>query len=288
MQFAVRKFLFIINPKSGAQRRYDWEYMIEKHLKADLFLIVESVSPAHSDELVRQYSDAPNVCVVAVGGDGTVSELAKMVYKFDLMLGIIPIGSGNGLARHLKIPTNPAKALARLTSGKPKHIDLIKVNDRYCCNTCGIGFSGLISKYFGTKGKRGFTTYFKLALRLHKESNCFDVILNGKLFKDVWSIEIANSSQLGNNAIVSPLASVSDGIMDVVIMSKPKSWQIPGLIYMVFSRNILKSSLSHFIRASELIVQLPIEQEHHIDGEHRGLTSEVDVKILPSVLKVIL
>lgn len=257
-------------------------------MNADLFVIVESVSPAHSDEIIRKYANDTNVCVVAVGGDGTVSELAKMVYKFGLMLGIIPIGSGNGLARHLKIPTNPAKALAKLTTGKPKHIDLIKVDNRYCCNTCGIGFSGLISRYFGNKGKRGFTTYFKLALRLHKESNCFDIQLNGKLFKNVWSIEIANSSQLGNNAIVSPLASVSDGIMDVLIMTKPKSWQIPGLIYMVFSRNILKSSLSHFIRASELNVILPVAQEHHIDGEHRGLVSELEIKMLPSVLRVIL
>ncbi len=283
-----RKFLVIVNPKAGKRRNKDWEDVTYKYLRSDFISIVETVSPMHSDEIIRQHAVDHEVCVVGIGGDGTISELAKMVYQMDLILGIIPRGSGNGLARHLKIPFNVKKAMRLLTTGAPSRIDLIKLNDRYCCNTSGIGFSGLISKYFGTRGKRGFITYFKLALNLHRESKCFDIILNDKLFKNVWSVEIANSSQLGNNAVVSPLASVSDGIMDILIMTKPTKWQIPGLIYSVFTKNILKSKLSHFIRASELDVKLPIAQDYHIDGEYRGLTTELDVKILPSALKIMI
>ncbi len=144
-----------------------------------------------------------------------------------------------------------------------------------------------MTKHFGAKGKRGFSNYLKLALSLYKTSSSFDIFLDDQLYKDVWAVEFANSSQLGNNAIVSPLASIYDGVVDILILKKPKYWQIPSLITMVLSGNVLKLKLSQLIKASQLKIRLREEQHYHIDGEYIGTIKSIHLQMIPSVLKVI-
>ena len=280
------KYLFVINPKSGNQKLYDWNALITSNIGNNNYEILISEYPGHSKSIIAQYHKATDLCVVAVGGDGTVNDLAHSLIKSHAILGIIPTGSGNGLARHLKIPMNPIKAIHQLISAKTQQMDIIQMNDHYSCNTCGIGFSAFVTKHFGTKGKRGFSTYFKLALSLYKTSQTFDISINDTIYEDVWSVEIANSSQMGNNAIVSPFASVSDGIMDILIMSRPKAWQIPGLIFMVFSKNILRSRLSRFLTAPNLNIILKDEVDYHVDGDYKGQSKYFEIRILPLVLKI--
>lgn len=287
MNLNPTKYLFVINPGSGNQQMRNWNELITNNLNGSDFEILISKDPGHSKSVIAQYQDAPNLCIVAVGGDGTVSALAKTVFSRKASLGIIPTGSGNGLARHLKIPIDPAKAIRKLSKGTAQKIDLVQVNDQYCCNTCGIGFSAFVTKHFGKAGKRGFSTYFKLAFTLYQSSKNFDIQINEKIFQNVWSVEIANSSQMGNNAVVSPLASVSDGLMDILIMSKPKFWQIPGLILMVFSKNIMHSKLSSFVRATNAKITLKEDFDYHIDGDYKGQANVFDFKVLPSSLTII-
>lgn len=282
-----RKYLFIVNPNSGKRKHKDWEALISKVLAPEDYEILYTRFAGHSKSILADIDHHSAYCVVAVGGDGTINELLPAILHSGASLGIVPRGSGNGLARHLEIPMDPLPALKRLASGKSMEMDILVVNGQLCCNTSGLGFSSTVARNFGADGKRGFWSYFKLALKLYKSSPLFEVEINGKPYHNIWSIEIANSSQMGNNAIVSPFASVSDGIFDILLMTKPSIWEIPGLMYMVFTRNILKSKLSKFFTATSANIRLPILIDHHIDGEYIGMVDQLDVKILPSAVKII-
>jgi YegS/Rv2252/BmrU family lipid kinase len=287
MRKEITKFIFIINPSSGNQKLRDWENIISKYLFGVAYEILYTEYSGHGNSLLSNYQGDENTCIVAVGGDGTVNELLNSIYQSKTCLGIIPTGSGNGLARHLKIPLKIEKAIQKLTQEKPRSIDLFKLNNHYCINTCGIGFTALVTKHFGIKGERGFRTYFKLALKLYKTSKTFEFKLNDQLFQDVWMVEFANSSQLGNNVYVSPAASVTDGIADILIVRKPKPWQVPSFIAMALSGNILKSRLSKLIKAQEVKVTLSESHDYHIDGEYMGTLQEATLQILPSALEII-
>ncbi|MBV6472765.1 MAG: putative lipid kinase BmrU [Saprospiraceae bacterium] len=281
------RFVFIINPNSGNRKHRRWESLIQRHFHPERYEILYTRYAGHSKSILSGYCDVAEHCFVAVGGDGTVSELLPAILRSKASLAIIPTGSGNGLARHLGISMRPEGALKKLASGLPHPLDVLQVGDHYCCNTCGLGFSAMVTRYFGLGGKRGLWNYVKLAFTLHPKSRSFGLTINGQRYEDVWSVEIANSSQLGNNAVVSPMASVNDGIMDVLIIRKPTFWQAPGLIFMVFSRNVLRSPLSKYLRETELDIRLDSSQHFHIDGEYRGEKNAVQVKIIPSAIRII-
>jgi len=287
MAEAPSRFIFIINPNSGSQKLRNWDKLIEKVFKERNYEILYTRYAGHSRSILSQFNPSPDLCIVAVGGDGTVSDMIPSIMHIQCTLGIVPTGSGNGLARHLKIPIQPTGALLKLLYGRVQHMDVIQVNDQYCCNTCGIGYSAMVARNFGRDGKRGFWNYLKLAFMLHKESKSFSVCLNGIWYEDVWSLEMANSSQLGNNAIISPIASVSDGIMDVLLLKKPKLYHALELMFMVFSRNILNSRFSRFIRTDSLEVRLENTQDFHIDGDYQGQCTQLRLKVLPSSIKII-
>ncbi|MBK9107059.1 MAG: YegS/Rv2252/BmrU family lipid kinase [Saprospiraceae bacterium] len=287
MKNVPKHFVFIINPNSGSQRLRDWEKLISRFFEPQSFEILYTRYAGHSHSILANYEKRPDLCVVAVGGDGTVSELIPALMHIGCAMGIVPTGSGNGLARHLKIPMQASKALQKLARGDIHSLDVLNVNDKYCCNTCGVGFSAMVTRYFGRDGNRGFWNYFKLAFTLHQQSSTFSVNINGESFQDVWALEIANSSQLGNNAVISPLASVNDGIMDILILKKPKMWQAPYMIFMVFSKNILNSKLSQYRRAEALEVQFEEELYYHIDGDYQGQCSQLQVKMIPSAIQII-
>jgi diacylglycerol kinase (ATP) len=287
MSNPFRKLVFIINPSSGQHKHPDWEKMISKYLKTSEYEILYTRYAGHSSSILGHFTPHDAVCIVAVGGDGTVSELLPTILRCKAVLGIIPTGSGNGLARHMNIPLNPAKAMQILESGRIQNIDLMHINSHYSCNTSGIGFSALVTKYFGLKGNRGFSSYFKLALKLYKSSPEFSIVLNDVNYTRVWAVEFANSSQLGNNAIVSHLASIQDGIVDILILKKPKFWQIPSMIFMVLSGKTLQMRLSTLIKATEVQLETDNEQHFHIDGEYKGIVKKVDLKMIPSAIQII-
>ncbi len=282
-----KKFIFIINPSSGHQKLYNWEKLLSRYISPEPYEILYTRYAGHSTSILGHFPPDETVCIVAVGGDGTVSELISTVLRCRAVLGIIPTGSGNGLARHLGIPLQVDKALQVLKQGNAEKIDLMQINGQFSCNTSGLGFSAMVTKYFGAKGNRGFSSYFKLALKLYKSSPEFSIVLNDVNYTGVWAVEFANSSQLGNNAIVSHLASIQDGIVDILILKKPKFWQIPSMIFMVLSGKTLQMRLSTLIKATEVKLQTDLEQHFHIDGEYKGSLKRIDLNMLPSAIQLI-
>lgn len=282
----MKKYLFIINPKSGTQTKSSLEIQIAKLLDLDQFEIQFTEYPKHAVEICKKGIENGFDCIVAVGGDGTVNEVASQLVNTNVALGIIPSGSGNGFARHLNIPLESEKAIRHLLSSQLITVDVLRVNENISCNTCGIGFAAQVAKIFGHDGKRGFLTYLKLGLTGFSSYESFSVEIEGIKYDNLLTVEIANSSQMGNNAIISPFSSITDGIAEIVMLKKPKWWQVPKIIFQIFSKTLPDSPHVTFLHFSNQKIKVNRIVEHHIDGEYIAELQELNFKILANQLKI--
>lgn len=287
-----KKLLFIINPISGGKEKKDFEKRSAQFLDTDLFDAQYRFSekPGHAAELTqRAISDSYDV-VVAVGGDGTINEVARTLVNTSVVLGIIPEGSGNGLAGYLEIPMVTKEAILLLNKFRVKRIDSGKLNDHYFFNMAGIGFDAVISDRFDKDSIRGPFGYMKtVASEIgHYKAEDYEFVIDGKHYKeDAFMISLANSPQYGNNAYVSPNASVSDGLLDVCIVKPFPLFLLPKMLFHLFSRTTDKSGYVDIIRGREILIRREKEGYVHVDGQPIHLGKDLHSSILPSSLYII-
>lgn len=285
------KALFIINPISGGKKKDGVPDLIEKHLDTQSLklVIVFSDSVSHARQIA---SDAANKfeVVVAVGGDGTVNEVASAIVGSDTRLGIVPFGSGNGLSRFLKIPMDIEKSIKTLTTGKVELIDSAILNGRPFFNMAGIGFDAHIAGVFSQNKKRGFVSYIKSAFEeINKyKAQRYHIEIDGKTFeREAFMISIANSSQYGNNAHVSPRASVQDGMLDVCVIKPFPLWRLTEMGIRMITKTTDKVKYLEIIRGKHIVVERAKEGPVHLDGEPLMEGKEIIIDILPMSLQVI-
>ncbi len=212
-------------------------------------------------------------CIVAIGGDGSVNEVGSALVNSKCILGIIPTGSGNGLARHLGIPLEPEKAIERIKGFNSLSIDTGKVNDRIFIGTCGFGFDAHISKKFDEFHKRGFKSYIKLVIKEFKSYKPLRISVKGdglKWTRELVICSVANSSQFGNGFQISPNSNTTDGIFEVIQIDKFKMLKAPWLVKRFFNGTIDRSK--HFSSdevSSDFELQVETDEEiaFHVDGE---------------------
>jgi diacylglycerol kinase (ATP) len=286
-----KRILFIINPKSGAQRRADMPELIKAYTDKEKydFEIAYTNAPRHATDLSRQAANKFDI-VVAIGGDGSVNEVAKGLIGSKTALGIIPMGSGNGMALHLKIPVDAKKAFDVMNAGCADVIDTVQVNNEFCIGTIGIGFDAHIAHLFAKSAKRGYGTYVKLVLNQFYKYKpfTFSFTVDGKEYsKECFLLTFANSSQFGNNAVIAPFADVQDGIMEVSIMKRFPAWLAPHLIYRLLHNSIHQSGFFEMMSGKDIFVRNQGELQGHIDGEPVTFTSDIHVVIVPKSLNVI-
>ena len=214
-----KKVLFIINRFSGTGFQSKVEGRIIDTCKAhDTECTIEyTQARGHATELAKQAIDNKFDAVVAVGGDGTINEVAQGLVNSPIPMGIIPKGSGNGLARHLTIPVSVPLSLDRFFDSNVVAMDTFTVNGKLSLNVSGIGFDGHIANLFGKTVKRGLGGYVKITVNEFFQFNEFDIELhigNEIINRKAFVMAIANSSQYGNNARIAPLASVCDGVFE--------------------------------------------------------------------------
>lgn len=304
-----KKILFIINPISGVGRHKTVEKLIDEKLNRTIFDYELSYTKAakHAIELsaraVRENFDI----VTAVGGDGSVNEVGKSLVGKNPALAILPCGSGNGAARHLKIPMNLKRAMDVINKGKITTIDTFNVNDEIAINTAGIGFAAHIAHEFSKFKKRGFKNYLRIAIRdsmKYKSQFCEIEIKtpsttlpqrmgekNSLPFMESWRgaafiIDIANGTQWGNNAVIAPGATNDDGILDLCIVRDFPFRNFPLMAMRLFTQSIDQSKYVEMLKFKEAVIR----QEKaiaHIDGEPCNVGNELRVKINPLSLKVI-
>ena len=219
-----RHIIYIVNPIAGTRTKKDLQSFIEKKTKGqDIpFTVFPSVASGDYSFLHEIIKETKATDVVIAGGDGTISQAAGGLLDLDVNFGIIPCGSGNGLAYTAKIPMQPAKALDTIFHGKPSLIDGFFINGHFACMLCGLGFDAKVALDFANQPKRGLMTYIKMVVKNYFSATPypFEIQLSRKSFKtDAYFISIANSNQFGNNFTIAPQASLTDGLLDIVIVT---------------------------------------------------------------------
>ena len=288
------KIAFIINPVSGPKRRKIKPKQIVSLLDKSRFdpLFFTTEYRGHASELARNAMDAGCRIVVAVGGDGTVNEVANTLVGTDITLGIIPFGSGNGLARHLKIPLLWQRAVNLLNKGVITQIDSGTLSSfRFFC-TCGIGFDSRIGHKFKKVDKRGFLGYLKTILKEYRDykPRKYTFTIDGEKFeRRAFIITIANASQYGNNAFIAPKARINDGLFDVCIIKPfPRALGL-SLGIRMFNRSIQNSKYHEVIRGKVVKFKKPKKKYiFHLDGEPAKFRkSKIVATVHPASLNVI-
>ena len=282
--------LFIINPISGTVKKSGVEHLINENLDLSKYnySIKHTQYPHHATEIAKQESTNYKI-IVAVGGDGTVHEVGLGLIHTNSTLGIIPMGSGNGLARHLKIPMSTKKAILLLNNFQSKPIDTVKINDTHFLGAGGIGFDAHISYLFAKATKRGFITYLQLSVKeffSYNEHN-YQLIIDGKIFyKKAFLITFANSNQYGNNAFIAPNAVIDDGWISIVILKKFSLIYAIPLAIKLFTKKINPSKFVEEIKVKKAQIISP-SNEIHLDGEPLLIENTINIEVLPLSLNVI-
>jgi len=287
-----KKIRFIINPKSGSHNKLHYVQWIESGIDHSIYDadISFTEAPLHATVLSKEAAGQNYYAVVAVGGDGSVNETASGLMGSDTALGIIPTGSGNGMARHLKIPIDFKRAIDLLNFSRSDRIDTLRVNERFCIGTFGIGFDAHIAHLFAEAGTRGYSTYVKLVLsEFYKyPSHQYKVVIDGKKTElNSFLFTFANSSQFGNNAVIAPFANVKDGIIDISIVRKFPAIMAPNLIFRLMNNNLHKSRYYTGMSGKSIQIENKTGIKGHIDGEPVMLYGDIDVQIFPLSINVL-
>jgi YegS/Rv2252/BmrU family lipid kinase len=290
----MARIAFIMNPIAGTKNKEAaWAYIGQVFgLSPDYELTMYTTSCVNDGyNKALQFAGEHYDAVVAVGGDGTVNEVARGLLHSQTALGIIPMGSGNGLARHLRLPLNFRKAIEIIRAGDVQPIDAAEINGNIFFCTAGVGFDALIGNLFNQRGKRGLYQYIGLSTKkvLRYAPREYLINIDGtQLRRKALLITIANASQWGNNAYIAPKANISDGWLDIVILNEYSIIEVPLLLTRLFTRSIHKAWTTEVLRGRQIRILRPEEDYVHYDGESSVMGKTIDVNVIPLALKVII
>ena len=279
-----KRIVFIINPISGTQKKDDIPPLIGELMDAEKYDIElrRTEYAGHAAEIARQCAAEGADVVVAVGGDGTVNEVARPLTHTETALGIIPCGSGNGLARHLRIPLDVRKAIQIINSCQIEQFDYGIINDLPFFCTCGMGFDAFISLKFAEAGKRGPITYVENVLKegLKYKPETYEIIDDsGSARYKAFLIACANASQYGNNAYIAPGATMRDGLMDVIIMEPFDALEAPQIAADLFMKTLGNNSKIKTFRTERIHIHRQEPGAIHYDGDPIMTGTDIDVSI---------
>ena len=286
------KITFIVNPISGTSDKRHIIDLIPKYLDSSRFqwTIRYTEHKGHAAQFVGEAIEEGMDVVVAVGGDGTVNEVARSLVHTNTALGIIPCGSGNGLARHLYIPMNPDGALEVLSDCHIESLDYGMIDEVPFFCTCGVGFDAFISDRFAKSNRRGLLTYIENTLKegLKYKPDTYEITIDGErqTYK-AFLIACANASQYGNNVYIAPHASMSDGLMDVTLMEPFTVLEAPQIAIQLFNKTINTNSRIHSFRCQHLHIKRSAPGVIHFDGDPKDAGEELDVRLIPQGIRMV-
>jgi diacylglycerol kinase (ATP) len=288
-----QKIVFIINPKSGIAKKENIGNQIIMHLDKERYdyKIAYTEYAGHAIELTKQYVENGTEIVVAVGGDGSVNEIVNGLKGSKVKLGIIPLGSGNGLARFLKIPLLIKEAIEVINRDKFIAIDTVNVNDTVFVSIAGIGFDALVAKRFAKYHKRGFWSYLTIATKEYRmyRPRKYKITINGELItRRALMVVFANSDQFGYNTSIAPQASIEDGLVDVCIVKKVPVYKMFFFIHLLFLKQLNKTKYLEIIKAEEVFISRKRNKVVNIDGDPVKISKQLHIKVNHLALNVII
>jgi diacylglycerol kinase (ATP) len=295
-----RKLLYLINPISGTKRKPLLKKTIEQRTKEKglPFEIGETRSDGDYSFLKNKITNEKFTDVIVCGGDGSVSTITSFLLDVDVNIGIVPTGSGNGLALAAGIPYSTERALKIIFAGKSSLVDGFKINDKFSCMMCGIGCDAQIAHDFANRKIRGLKTYLQLSAMQYFKAQSFNFTIKTKDLStnvDAFFITISNSNQFGNNITIAPKASLNDGLFDIVIVKKMHKLMLPfALLHQISGSNAVEELKNYrnnkniiYFQAREATIINNTNAPLHIDGEPEPLTQKIKFKIMPNAFRLL-
>ena len=279
----MKDAFFIINPISGKGLKDN----IIAELEKQGFRYGITQYAGHAEKLARECAEP---IVFAVGGDGTVNEVGRGLLGSDKVLGILPCGSGDGLARCLGISHRITRAISLAENGRQLPLDVGYINGKPFFSVCGVGFDADVSKRFAESGRRGVITYIEEAYKLWRtfKPAQFSISIDGRQWsQEAVLITVGNSNQWGNEAKVTPHADISDGILDITVLDMFHNIELPHLATMLMVGNCDASSRVHCYRGKSIVIERETDGAVHFDGDWFITGRHIEIDIHPSELKVL-
>jgi YegS/Rv2252/BmrU family lipid kinase len=296
----VRKIIYLLNPISGTKEKEKIKNLIIRKTRAERieFKILPSRADGQYDDLRVMIKKEMITDVVICGGDGTLNAIANALQGVHVNIGIIPIGSGNSLALAAKIPKQTGRALDIIFKGNTSPVDAFHINEKFSCALCGIGFDAEVAHEFAKQKTRGLQTYLRISTMKFFKSKPypFEIKLNNKIIKtEAYFISIANSNQFGNNFTIAPKASMSDGLLDIVIVRKMNKMILPfSVLLQVAGNNKLMQAMEYFeekniiyVQTDKISIRNPSMAPMHIDGEPTDTSPDFRIRIIPHCFRLI-
>lgn len=280
----------IHNPIAGTRQGIDLREMIARAGRK--IRLLQTQGPGDGRRLAEKAMADGHDIIVAAGGDGTVNEVANGLMGSNSALGIIPLGSGNGLARHLGIPRQPAKALAAIGRNNFTHMDAGSINGRPFFCTAGIGFDAHVSRHFAQSGKRGLSSYLRTTLTRYAKYTPVNLTAaldeGAELHTPCFLMTFANASEYGNGAFIAPQADISDGLLDLCLIDRLPLWRAVRLGLGLMTKQLPRLESSAYYKARSILVESDADMEYHADGDFIGTARSFTVAITPNALRVAL
>jgi YegS/Rv2252/BmrU family lipid kinase len=279
---------YIINPHSGANNKESF-LRISSVLKTDPHHVIwETTEPQEATLFAQKAIDQGATRIIAVGGDGTINEVASALVGKSIPLGIIPVGSGNGLARHLNIPLNYKKAFQKALVGATIKIDVGHINKKPFFCTAGVGFDAAVAHRFANSKGRGLLNYIKATIITLFKYKPIQVSVNNAPVEKIFSLSIANANQFGNNAFISPFSNIQDGQFELVKIGILNKLQAGIIAVRLFKKSIHHSNDVHILASKTASIYYAKNAPIHIDGENLVTDNELlNITISPLALNVI-
>lgn len=284
--------VFIVNPKAGTNLQRNIVSLLDKHLNHRKYTwsLWMTEGPGHGFELASKAVSEGYSAVVAVGGDGSVNEIAPALMGTPVALGIIPAGSGNGLAMHLGYGRHLEKAVKLLNRSEKVLIDVGMVNNRPFFNMAGVGFDGLVSSMMRNSNSRGFWPYFFKSVKAGLTFRPFDALIsvNGvSISRKCFSIAVANGPMYGYNFTIAPDARTDDGKLEVVILKDVPRWQYFAAVPSTLNGKIYKAGFIEHYSAGQLTIHSENALYAHVDGEGFMAETSLVFSVKPGALNVL-
>ncbi|TND08062.1 MAG: hypothetical protein FD123_2616 [Bacteroidetes bacterium] len=288
---AKLKVAFVINPKSGTDKKTDRSALIRGLISPDYESVIFDWNKLEDrDAIFAEVKNGGFDIALAAGGDGTVNQLADALSGTSTALGILPFGSGNGLARHLGISLKTDEAMHLVGSGKLVTMDRGLINGKSFFCTAGVGFDAHIGKLFAESSTRGFSTYLQMTLRefSNYKSEIYTISIDGKIIeREAFLITAANAGQYGNNAWIAPAAIVNDGLLHLSILKPFRWWNIPRLGSSMLSKKIFRSRFFESFTGKKIVITRNAQGPTHFDGEPDMMGTKLEIEIDPAALKIL-
>ncbi len=296
----TRKFIYFINPTSGTGGKTHLLQIIKKQTeeKNIPFEILDTNAEGNYDNLKAKIAEEFITDVIVCGGDGTVNQIANALQGIEINLGIIPMGSGNGLAFAAKIPKNAKKALDIIFNGNASFIDSFYINNKFSCMLSGLGFDAQVAQDFAKQSKRGLVSYVKQSAKNFFKANPypFEITIDDKtIFTEAFFISIANSNQFGNNFTIAPKASLNDGLLDIVVVNTMNklsmAWFILkqirfGKVMEYEDKKQMNNNIQYF-QTKKLTIKNPAMAPLHIDGEPVSSSTFFEIEVIENAFKLL-